>query len=93
MPEVLQTPTGQIVIGLAGLSVLTVIGAYIVLKFRGETDSIDSSESSAELLAKFREMRQDGHINEHEYRTIRTDLEAKLSKQSSVDADGLDLHG
>jgi hypothetical protein len=92
MPEVLQTSAAQIVIGLAALLILTVIGAYVVLKFR---DDSDGSESSAELLTKFREMREEGHIEEHEYRTIRTDLEGKLSMQSSaepVDSDGFDLY-
>lgn len=93
MPDVLQTPTGQVVLAFTGLAILTVVGTYIVLKFRGETDSTDSRESPADLLAKFREMRQDGHINEQEYRTIRTDLEGKLSKQSSADVDGFDLQG
>lgn len=79
MQEILQTPTAQVVIGLSGLAILVTIGTYVVLKFR---DSSDSTESSAELLTKFREMRQEGQIDEKEYRTIKTDIEAKLSTQS-----------
>ena len=93
MHDVLQSSAAQLVIGLASLLVLTAIGAFVVLKFR---DDGDSTESSSKLLTKFREMRHEGHLNEDEYRTIRTDLEGKLSKQSSsnaVDADGFDLHG
>lgn len=66
---------------------LVSIGAYIVLKFR---DSDDSTESSADLLTKFREMRQEGQINEEEYRTIKTDLGDKLSTQSHLPMDGRD---
>ena len=84
MQEVLQSTTGQLVIGIAGLLILTTIGAFLVLRFR---DGSDSSESNSDLLSKFREMRQEGHINEDEYRTIRTDLEAKLSQQASAGAD------
>jgi len=80
MQEILQTSTAQVVIGLAGLSILAALGVYVVLKFR---DSNDSAESSADLLAKFQEMRQEGQINEEEYRTIKTDLRDKLSLPSS----------
>ena len=96
MLEVMKSTTGQMVMGLAGLSIITVIGVYVVLKFRDDNDSSDSSENASDLITKFREMRQEGHIDEKEYRTIRTDLEKKLSKQSpaeSVDPDGFDLHG
>lgn len=88
MSEILQSPSGQVVVGLTGLLILTVIGVYVVLKFR---DSIGDDDSSAKLLTKFQEMRHEGHINEDEYRTIRTNLGGKLSKQSSAeyeDADG-----
>lgn len=83
MHEILQTQTAQVVMGLAGLAMLATLGTYVVLKFR---DSSDSTESSVELLTKFREMRQEGHIDEEEYRTIKTDLEGKLSTHSQ-DAD------
>lgn len=82
MQEMLQTTTGQLVVGLSGLLVLTVIGVYVVLKFRDSTDGIDSS---ADLMTKFREMRQEGHIDEEEYRTIKTDLEGKLSTLSRAE--------
>ena len=82
MQEILQTTTAQVVIGLAGLAILGTIGGYIVLKFR---DSNDSTESSTDLLTKFQEMRQEGQINDEEYRTIKTDLEDKLSLHSSDD--------
>lgn len=96
MLEVMKSTTGQMVMGVSGLLMLTVIGVYIVLKFRDGNDSTDSIENASDLMTKFREMRQEGHIDEKEYRTIKTDLEKKLSKQStaeSVDADGFDLHG
>ena len=79
MQEILETTAAQIVIGLAGLAMLSAAGTYVVLKFR---DGNDSSESSADLLTKFREMRREGQINEEEYRTIKTDLESKLSTHS-----------
>ena len=82
MQEILSTPTAQVVIGIAGLAMMVTIGTYVVLRFR---DNSDDAESSVELLTKFREMRQEGHINDEEYRTIKTDLEGKLSLHSSDD--------
>lgn len=79
MQEFLSSSTAQLVIAIAGLAILLTIGTYIVLKFR---DNSDEAESSVELLTKFREMRHEGHINEEEYRTIRTDLQGKLSLHS-----------
>lgn len=78
MVEFLQTPTAKLVVSIAGLLVLTVIGYYVVLRFRGETEQ---DETYSDLLTNFRELRQEGLLNEEEYRTIRTDLESKLSQQ------------
>ena len=72
--------------GLAVLGILVALGTYVVLKFRGEADETDGIENASSLLTKFREMRQEGHLDDEEYRTIRTDLEGKLSKHSSADA-------
>ena len=82
--DILQTTTAEVILGLAGLLVLTVIGSYLVLRFR---DDAEDDETSSDLLMKFREMRHEGYINEAEYRTIRTELESKLSEQSHVTAD------
>ena len=81
MRELLQTTTAQVVIGFTGLLILTMIGTYVVLRFR---DIAEDDETSSDLLMKFREMRHEGYLNEAEYRTIRTDLESKLSEQSSA---------
>ncbi len=79
MRELLQTTTAQVVIGFTGLLILTMIGTYVVLRFR---DIAEDDETSSDLLKKFREMRLEGYLNEAEYRTIRTDLESKLSEHS-----------
>ena len=87
MSEILQSPTGKIVVGFSGLLTLTVIGVYVVLKFR---DSIGEDDSSADQLTKFQEMRHEGQIDEDEYRTIRTNLGGKLSKLSSAEPEESD---
>jgi hypothetical protein len=87
MLEFLQTTTAQTVIGFAGLLVLTMMGTYVVLRFR---DSIEDDETSTDLLTKFREMRHEGYLSETEYRTIRTEIESKLSKPASTETDSDD---
>jgi uncharacterized membrane protein len=86
MLEVMRSTTGQLVMGLAFLGILIVIGTYVVLKFRDEAGHEGDTENASNLLTKFREMKQEGHIDEEEYRTIRTDLQGKLSQQSSAQA-------
>ena len=80
--ELLQLPAARVVLGIAGLLVVTVVGTYVVLKYR---DSIDEEESPDAMLTRFREMRHEGYLDEAEYRTIRTDLERQLSQQSSAE--------
>jgi hypothetical protein len=84
MGDFLNTQTAQVVIGLAGLLIVSVIGVYVVLRFR---DSIEDTETSSDLLAKFREMKHQGYLNAEEFRTIRTDLESKLSPRASAESE------
>lgn len=83
MLEVLRTSTGQLVLAFAALAILISVGVWVVLKFRDGNDGTDEIENASDLLTKFREMRQEGHIDAEEYRTIKTDLEGKLSQQAS----------
>ena len=85
MLEVMRSSSGQLTIGFAGLAILVVIGVYVVLRFRDDAGSADEIENASNLLTKFREMKHEGHIDEEEYRTIRTDLEGKLSQQAPVE--------
>lgn len=85
MFEVLQSPTGKLVVAFAALAILITTGIWVVLKFRDGADGTGEIESASDLLSKFREMRQDGHIDEEEFRTIRTDLQGKLSQQAPTD--------
>jgi len=84
MSEFLQTPMVQVILSLAVLAIFVVIGVYVVLRFR---DSIEDDETSSDLLTKFREMRHEGYLGEAEYRTIRTDLESKLSEHSLAESE------
>ena len=77
--DFLRTTPAQLVIGLASLLILSMIGAYFVLRYR---DSIEEDETASDLLTKFREMHHQGYLDESEYRTIRTDLGEKLSGES-----------
>lgn len=86
MAGYLQSPTAQIIAAVAGLLVVVMIGVYALLRYR---DSIEEDEMSSDLLTKFREMRHEGYLNEDEYRTIKTDLENKLSQHTSAESDRL----
>ena len=82
MVDFLRTPSAQLVIGLASLAILSIIGVYVVRRFR---DSIEDEETTSDLLTKFREMHHQGYLDEAEYRKIRTDLDDKLSRRLDHD--------
>ena len=78
MIEFLQTPQARLVVWLAILLVLSVIGVYVVRRFR---DSIEDAETSSSMLTKFREMRHRGDLDDKEFRTIRTILAERMQAE------------
>lgn len=76
MLDFLRGPTAQMVIWLAVLACLISVGVYVVLRFRGR--AVGNVAPTSDMLANFREMAQQGDINETEFRTIKTMLGAKL---------------
>jgi len=84
--EFMKSPAARLVVSSAALVILSVLGFYIVRRFR---DSSEDTETSSTLLTKFKESRQRGELNEAEFRTIktilaeRTQAEIKRSDDSS----------
>jgi hypothetical protein len=68
----------QVVLWLAVLAGLTVVGAWVVQRFRGGAAGTGGRE--ADLLAKFQEMHREGDINEAEYRTIKSVLGEQIQR-------------
>ena len=79
MVEFLQTSGAQLVIGTASLMVMSVIGFYIVQRFR---DVAKSPETTDDLLSKFRDLRQQGNLEEKEFRSIKTVLAARMQAKA-----------
>lgn len=75
--EILQGPVAQAVVWLTVAIILGVIGYYFVQKFRDEPDL---ENSPSDHLANFREMKQQGVLDEKEFRNIKTMLGAKLAE-------------
>lgn len=61
------------------LLVLATVGAYVLGKFRDNTDN--DRLSANELLTNFQDLHQQGDINASEYRTIKTALGVKLREE------------
>jgi hypothetical protein len=85
MLDFLRSTPAQMVIGVTIVSMVAVVGYYVVRKFRDRID--DDGPSANQLLSNFREMRQQGDIDDVEYRTIKTALGPKL-QQELKDNDG-----
>ena len=79
MLKFLTTTEAQAVLYVSALLVLMTLGYYIVLRFRDRTD--EDQLKANELLTNFREIHQQGDINDTEYRTIKTTLGAKLQDE------------
>ena len=75
--ELLQGPVAQAVVWLTIAIILGVIGYYFVQRFRDEPDL---ENSTSDHLANFREMKQQGVLDEKEFRNIKTMLGAKLAE-------------
>lgn len=82
MIEFVQTPQARLVISLGILAILSVIGIYVVRRFR---DGTEQSETSSSMLSKFREMRHRGVLSETEFRDIKTiladEIQAKVKRK------------
>lgn len=87
MLDFLRTWPAQLVIGVSILAILSVVGWYVVARFRDSTG--EGGLSASDLLSNFREIHQQGDIDEAEYRKIKTALGAKLQQElkSSDDED------
>lgn len=79
MLEFLRTPVAQAVIAVAVLAILSMVGYYIVLRFRGRTG--DDKPSASEWLTNYRELHRQGDISDAEYRTIKSVLGEKLQRE------------
>ena len=73
-----ETPAGQLIFGLATLLILSVVGFYIVRRFR---DSTEDTETSSSMLTKFEESRHRGELEESEFRTIKTILAERMQAE------------
>ncbi len=76
--DFLQTPGARLVISLAVLATLSVIGFYLVRRFR---DGIEETETTSSVLSKFRECRHRGVLSESEFRTIKTILAERMQAE------------
>lgn len=76
--QLLETPFARLVVGMAILLVVSVVGFYIVRRFR---DSIEDTETSSSILTKFEESQHRGELDEVEFRTIKTILAERMQAE------------
>ena len=79
MKDFLLTTPAQLVIWTTVLLVLVAVAWYVVGRFRDH--AVDDRLTANELLTNFKELHQQGDINDAEYRTIKTALGAKLRQE------------
>jgi len=82
MRDFVTGAVGQTVIWSAVLLALVMIGHFVVLRYRDR--AVGTDEESSDLLSNFREMAQQGDIDESEYRTIKTMLGGKMQAELGI---------
>ncbi|MFV1967625.1 MAG: hypothetical protein ACC628_19525 [Pirellulaceae bacterium] len=80
MKDFLLSPLPQVVIWMAVLSVMVIMAAYVVRRFRDRTG--DNRQTANEILTNFRELHHQGDIDDAEFRTIKTVLGTKIQEES-----------
>lgn len=68
-----------LILWIAVLAVLVTIAWYVLGKIRPK--SIQKELSASELLSKFRESHSRGELTDEEFRTIKTNLSARLQDE------------
>jgi uncharacterized membrane protein len=79
MLEVLQTPAARLVVLTAAIAILLLILVYVVGRVRAGVTN--EGAGASELLTNFREMHAKGVLSDEEFRTIRTQLSARLQQE------------
>lgn len=77
--DFLETKQARIVIGFTGLTMLVLVGYYLISKVRSNLH--DREASPTEFISNFRELHSQGKLSDEEYRTIKTMLGARLQAE------------
>lgn len=86
MTEFFSKPTVQLFVWLAVLAIMSVSAYYVLRRLR---DGVEQAETSADMLAKFREMRDQGELSEADFRSIKTILGERMQAEIKRDRDTL----
>ena len=76
--QLMESTTARLVVWTSTLLILSVVGFYVVRRFR---DSTEETETSSTMLTKFEESRHRGVLNEKEFRTIKTILAERMQAE------------
>lgn len=79
LADFLETKEARIVIGLTGLTMLVLVGYYLISKVRGNLH--DPATPPTEFISNFRDLHSQGELSDEEYRTIKTMLGARLQAE------------
>jgi uncharacterized membrane protein len=81
MADILNSPTGQLVVMLAICAALGAVGIYLVAHFRNAAR--EQGPTSSDLMTNFRELYSRGELSDEEYRTIKTKLASRLQNETN----------
>lgn len=79
MADLWNDPVAQVVMWGALFAIVIAVGIYVLGKIRGE--AAQQEPTASELLSKFRELHSRGGLSDEEFRTIKTNLAARLQQE------------
>ncbi|NLY02804.1 MAG: hypothetical protein GXY83_42670 [Rhodopirellula sp.] len=79
MAELWNDPVAQLVFWGAVFATVVAVAVYVLGKIRGE--SVQQEPTASEMLSKFRELHARGGLSDTEFRTIKTNLAARLKDE------------
>jgi len=77
MMEYLYSPVGQAIIWLSVVAILSLAGWYFVTGWRDRNNDVSTD---VDVLSNFQKMRQQGVLDEDEFRAIKTNLGGRSAR-------------
>jgi uncharacterized membrane protein len=79
MSQLFDRTLTEAVVWTALCAIMVAVAVYVLGKIRGE--AVQNEPDASELMTKFRELHSRGELSDAEFRTIKTNLAARLQQE------------
>jgi hypothetical protein len=82
MSVFLRDAAAELLLALTGCSVLTAIGAYLIIRCKHMV--CDQGTNTNEMMSTFHELHEQGELSDEEYKNIKTRLASRMHRETKV---------